>query len=254
MSIAIILDEPENPDNIGAAVRAMKNMGLKELRLVSPPADWNYEARKLAVGAADLLDKAKVFDSIHDALADRNLVVGTTRRLGNFRRAHLEFDDAIAKLKAGDEKGEKVAVLFGKESKGLSNESLRLCDWFATIPTSPAYPSLNLAQAVMVVCFSLFSGKVKTQGYQNWKVITKGEFENMMNAFNQALKVLEYRPAVSERIDRTFRDLMKRAGVLKSEAQMFLGLAKRIKDRAVPLHKDKPIRSRGPKRAKKDPA
>lgn len=251
MSIAIILDEPENPDNIGAAARSMKNMGLKEMRLVSPPENWLYHARTLAVGAADLLEKAQVYDTIQDALADRHLVIGTTRRLGNFRRAHIEFDDAMARVQAEHRSRRKAAVLFGKESKGLSNESLRLCDWFATIPTSPDYPSINLAQAVMIVCYSLFNGSVATQGYQKWAVVTKQEFEQMMSAFNDALRALEYKAPVAERIDHTFRDLVKRSGVLKPEAQMFLGLSRRICERSGSLYKNMPARVR---KTRKPPA
>lgn len=253
MSIAIVLDEPENSDNIGAVARSMKNMGIKELRLVSPPENWQTDARKLAVGAADLLDKAAVYTTIQDALSDRHLVIGTTRRLGNFRRAHIEFDDAMARVLAEHKSRRKAAVLFGKESKGLSNESLRLCDWFATIPTSPDYPSINLAQAVMIVCYSLFTGSVATQGYQNWKVVTKQEFEQMMTAFNYALKALEYRAPVAERIDHTFRDLVKRSGVLKPEAQMFLGLSRRICERSATLYKDMPARvKKAPRPRRKD--
>ncbi len=234
MAVAIILVEPENPDNIGATARAMKNMGLRDLRLVKPPADWRIKARKLAVGADPLLDKAKIFDSLKEAVADTVWVIGTTRREGGRRRAFLDFQEAVEKIRTvGTRK--TAAVVFGKESKGLSNEDLDVCDWFTTIPTDPGYPSINLAQAVMIVCFSLFTGRVKTAGYEKLEhVSTKEAFEDILESFNKAVTALEYKPEVAQRIDRTFRALLKRQGLLKSEGAMIKGLSRRIVERTYP--------------------
>jgi tRNA/rRNA methyltransferase len=238
VSIAIVLDEPENPDNIGAAMRAMRNMGLSDLRLVNPPLDWKKKASVMAVGTAPFLNKAKVFTSLKEAISDIYYVVATTRRQGNFRRAFIDFDEAMENVRElGAER--KAAVVFGKESKGLSNESLRECDWYTTFPTSADYPSINLAQAVMLVCFSIYSGKSKGKSYDDFRRVSKKEFESVMKKFNEAIKALEYKPLIAERIDVTFRDIVKRSGLLESEGRMIKGLSRRILERTRPLYLDK---------------
>jgi len=233
----IILNEPENPDNIGATARAMKNMGFKDLRLVKPPADWREKASKMAVWADDLLSSAKVYDSLKEAISDMSLVIGTTRREGGRRRAFIDFDKALQK--AGGVSGrKKAAFLFGKESKGLSNEDLSMCDFYTTLPADSGYPSINLAQSVMIVCFSihaLLEGLNREIRQANLQYVNKEEFESVMKAFSGAVEKLEYKPEIAKRIDFTFRGLLKRGGMLKSEGQMIKGLSRRICDRAVPI-------------------
>lgn len=233
MGVAIVLVEPEVPDNIGATARAMKNMGLKDLRLVKPPEGWREKARKLAVGADPFLDEARIFKSLREAVADTVWVIGTTRRQGGRRRAFLEFQTAIEKLREVSA-NKTAAIIFGKESKGLSNEDLNVCDWFTTLPTGEEYPSINLAQAVMIVCFSLFTGRVKAEGYEKWEHVSKDQFESVMTSFMKAVEALEYKPEISRRIDATFRALLKRQGLLKSEGEMIKGLSRRIVERTVP--------------------
>lgn len=235
MSVAIVLVEPEIADNIGATARAMKNMGLTDLRLVNPRAGWREKARTLAVGAAPFLDEAKVFTSLKEAVSDAVWVVGTTRRQGGRRRAFLEFPDAMEKLRAAGA-GKTAAVVFGRESKGLLNEELQVCDWFTTIPTSEDFPSINLAQAVMLVCFSLFTGCVKADGYEKVEHVSKEEFEKVMARFIEAVTALEYKPDIIRRIDVTFRSLLKRQGLLKSEGEMIKGLSRRILERTEPKY------------------
>src|SRR4029079_19658477 len=132
MPVSIVLVEPENPDNIGAVARAMMNMDLADLRLVKPPAKWKEKAKKMAVHAFPLLAHAKVFDSLKEALADVHFVIGTTRRQGGRRRAFLVIDDGMGRCRHVAKK-RNASVVFGKESKGLSNSDLDLCDWFTTI-------------------------------------------------------------------------------------------------------------------------
>ncbi len=234
-NIIVILAYPENPDNIGAVARAIKNMGFETLRLVTPPARWRIRGRKMAMSASDILKKAQVFRSLKDAAADISVLVGTTRRHGKERGTFLAFDKAIGKIQRESLKG-NVGIVFGCESKGLSNEYIRLCDYQMTIPTGRAYPSLNLAQAVMVVLFSI-SGKRSLLGQESraeGKPLKKKEVELTLMCFEEALRSLGYREGGANllpRILQTTRDLIKRSGLWEREAQMIKGLSRRITEK-----------------------
>lgn len=232
-TISIILVEPENPDNIGSAARAMKNMGFSDFRLVSPPKSWLRKAKKMAVNASDILANAQVFDSLEEAVADLHVLVGTTRRYGPMRGTFQPWEPMLKKIKKLSSKG-GIGILFGKESKGLGNDSLRLCDWVTTIPANPEYPSLNLAQAVLVTCYELsrFLKTDKTVYDTDMVFVSKEEMLGVLDWFEKALRALKYEEAekskITDRIVLVFHRLLKRSGLLESEAQMFRGLSRRI--------------------------
>lgn len=234
-NLAIILVSPENPDNIGAVARAVKNMDFSDLRLVAPPKLWRTKAKKLAMSADDILKKGKVYGSLQDAIRDLGLVIGTTRRSGGQRGTFLSFDRAISKARAGS-CSRKVGVVFGRESKGLANEDSALCDHLVTIPTGTAYPSLNLAQAVMVMLFALSRDRGPEKGETNERILNKKEIEVTIGHFEEALKALGYQKGGADllpRILRTFRGLVKRSGFLEPEAQMIKGLSRRIREKVL---------------------
>lgn len=231
--IAIVLVEPENADNIGAVARAMKNMGISDLRLVNPPVNWKERGKVLAMSAQDTLGKAKLYTGLKEAVGDCHLVVGTTRRSGVRRSEFWDFDEAIENLAALG-KSKKTAILFGKESKGLSNADLALCDKKIMIPSHNGYPSLNLAQAVMVICFSLFKNRGSKNGTEKLETVSKKEMLAALSRIEKALTVLGYDEGnndVRGRIMATFQGLALRSGLLPKEAQMFHGLARRIIDK-----------------------
>jgi len=241
--IAIILVSPENPDNIGAAARAIKNMGFADLRLVNPPRNWRTKAKKMAVSAEDILKKGNTYASLQDAIQDLELVIGTTRRSGGQRGTFLPFDKAVSKVR-GSSHSRKVGVVFGRESKGLANEDNALCDHLVTIPTGPSYPSLNLAQAVMVVLFALSWERDVKEAIPSARVLNKKEIEVTIAHFEEALKVLGYRKGGADllpRILRTLRGLIKRGGLLEPEAQMIKGLSRKIREKILncPHHADR---------------
>ena len=153
-SIAIVLARPGHPGNVGAAARAMKNMGLADLRLVAPRRYSRAAARAMAAGAGDVLAAARLFPNLQEALADCVLAVGFTARardLSHPGRAWRELaPDVVEQARAGP-----VALVFGNETNGLSNAELLACQRLATIPANPAYASLNLAAAVQVACYEL---------------------------------------------------------------------------------------------------
>lgn len=157
MDFSIILVDPARPGNIGAAARAMNTMGFSDLRLVSnrgPSLLSAPEARAFAHGSTNILDHATVFPALRDALTDRDLTVGTTaRRRG--KRDDYYPPDALRDMLCQGTRGVRIALVFGREESGLSNDELDLCQITTAIPMRKAYPSLNLAQAVMVYCYAL---------------------------------------------------------------------------------------------------
>jgi len=153
-NIQIVLVRPTRPGNIGAAARAIKNMGLSTLVLVQPVDPLSSDSYTLAYGAHDVLEEAKVFKMLPLALARCRYVVGTTARThkGYGKPASLMH---VAPKILERAKKQRVAILFGPESSGLANDEIALCQSLVTIPTAKAHTSLNLAQAVMVVAYEL---------------------------------------------------------------------------------------------------
>ncbi len=153
-NIRIVLVGTTHPGNIGAAARAMKTMGLTQLYLVNPTHYPNAEATSRASGADDLLAEAKVCNSLDEALRGCCYVVGSSARIRSIPLPQLEAREAAAAciVEAG---GHNVAVLFGRERYGLTNEEIQRCHQLVQIPCDSAYSSLNLAQAVQLICYEL---------------------------------------------------------------------------------------------------
>lgn len=153
-NIAIILNRPRYPENIGAAARAMRNMGVSQLVVVDPQNCDVSRILKMATHAAiEVVEQMQVYEDLQAALGPFNFVVGTTARLGGQRQLVGSAAGLAQKLAPISEKN-RVGVLFGPEDRGLTNEDIRLCHELVNIPTAE-FSSLNLAQAVMVVCYEL---------------------------------------------------------------------------------------------------
>ncbi|SUT86406.1 tRNA/rRNA methyltransferase [Actinobacillus ureae] len=152
--IQIILIETSLPTNIGSAARAMKTMGLSNLRLVSPLNPIDEQAQALAAGAKDVLDNAQIFDSFEQAIADCQLVIGTSARLRHLQNSLIEPRDC-GKLAVERAEQGKVAIVFGRERVGLTNEELLKCHYHLNFPTNPDYGSLNLAMAVQLASYEV---------------------------------------------------------------------------------------------------
>ena len=150
---AVILVEPQLAENIGMTARAMANFGLSELRLVNPKNGWPKKGvREAASGATHVLDRATIFGSVAEAIADCTYVLATTaRERGQMKRVFAP-EEAMGELVARD--GQRTAVMFGRERVGLTNDEVSLADAIITFPVSPDFPSLNLAQAVLLVGYA----------------------------------------------------------------------------------------------------
>ena len=153
LKVRVVLVEPSHPGNIGGAARAMKTMGFGDLALVRPKRFPDPQAEWRAAGATDVLRAARVFDSVDEAVADCGLVAGTSARQ---RRIPLPIDTAADFAARVASTSASLAVLFGREDSGLTNDELERCTRHVVIPAHPGYASLNLAMAVQVVCYELF--------------------------------------------------------------------------------------------------
>jgi tRNA/rRNA methyltransferase len=153
----VILVEPQLGDNIGATARAMGNFGLSELRLVKPRDGWpNPRAWVAASGADRILDEAKLFDTVEAAIADCTFLLATTARAHDQAKPVVSPEEGATLMAPRIAGGERVAVLFGRERYGLENPEIALADRIVTLPVNPAFASLNLAQAVLVIAYEWF--------------------------------------------------------------------------------------------------
>lgn len=153
-NIRIVLVETFHPGNIGAAARALKNMGLAQLWLVNPREFPSEEAESRAAGAKDLLQNARVVGSVEEAIADCQLVVGTSARERSYDLPLQDLETAAAQIWEEAQEGQ-IAILFGRETMGLNNREMLLCNRHLFIDANPDYPVLNVAQAIQLVCYEL---------------------------------------------------------------------------------------------------
>jgi tRNA/rRNA methyltransferase len=153
----VVLVEPQLGENIGAAARAMANFGLARLRLVRPRQAWpNGKARMMAAGADRILEGAALFDTLEAAIADCNFVLATTARAHDQAKPVVGPAEAAAQMAPRIAAGATVAIVFGRERNGLENDEVALADCIITMPVNPAFASLNLAQAVVIVAYEWF--------------------------------------------------------------------------------------------------
>ena len=154
--VVVVLVETTDAVNVGSVVRAMANTGFLRLRLVSPVGFDTWQVVGVAHYTQHILEAAQRFDSLTDAVADAQFVVGLTGRHHRVERNALPFQSAMDRVAEAAKQGQQVAVVFGREDWGMSNAMLDACHAVTTIPTNPAYPSLNLAQATLLVLYQLF--------------------------------------------------------------------------------------------------
>jgi len=153
----VVLVEPQLGENIGAAARAMANFGLSRLRLVAPRQPWpNAKARMMAAGADRVLDAAELYDSLTAAIADCSFVFAATARAHDQAKPVVGAAEAATLMAPRVAAGERIAVVFGRERNGLENDEVALADRILTLPVNPAFASLNLAQAVVIVGYEWF--------------------------------------------------------------------------------------------------
>jgi len=241
-NLRIVLVAPRNPLNIGAAARAMSNFGVMRLRVVNP-YDAAFRGARSAVGAAGLLAKAEQYEGVAEAIADCELVVGTTvagRRDLQHRLLRLEDGGRAIKrqLKTG-----RVALLFGSERYGLSNEELSHCHWLMRIPTREEHGSMNLGQAVAVCLYELVRGRKTTTAKAAVKKKktppTSAEIERLTQVLLGVLRVSGYVKPQAVAAEETLRRLVRRMDLNANDAEVLLGMMRQTAWKLGAKEKDK---------------
>jgi tRNA/rRNA methyltransferase len=224
--VRVVLSRPSHPGNIGSAARAMKTMGFGDLRLVAPKAFPHPEAEALASGALDVLRNARVFETLEQALADAVLAVGFSARGRDLSHPPRALREA-APLLVSAAAAAPVALVFGNETFGLTNEELARCQWLAVIPANPAYASLNLAAAVQVACYEIATTAAAfTPPLEPERTpATVEEVEAFFAHLERAMVASGFLdPAMPKRLMERMRRLFARAGLEREEVRFLRGM------------------------------
>jgi tRNA/rRNA methyltransferase len=228
--LCVVLVGASNPLNIGAAARAMSNFGFLRLRVVNP-YDVAFREAKSAVGAASLLANAKEFKSLADAVADCTLVVGTSavrHRELQHRLRRLEYGARLIRKELATG---RVALVFGPERTGLSNDDLSYCHWLMNIPTREQHISMNLGQAVAVCLYELVRDAKKAAAAKETKEkrATAGEVERISDGLLEALQRSGYvKPIAATSTEERVRRSVRRLSLSSPDAELWLGMFRQI--------------------------
>ena len=226
--LRVVLVRTRNPLNIGAAARAMSNFGFLRLRVVNPYEVAWREARS-AVGAAELLASAEEFKNVAEAVADCALVVGTTAAGRRELQLPLKRLRDGASLVRKQLASSRVALLFGSEKTGLSNEDLSHCHWLMRIPTREQHPSVNLGQAVAICLYELARDRKALRQPEKQKPATAGEVERITGMLLDALQSSGYlKPRSAAPTQEKVRRLVRRLNLSAGDAEVWLGMLRQM--------------------------
>ncbi|MDX1503086.1 MAG: RNA methyltransferase [Thermoanaerobaculia bacterium] len=226
--LAVVLVRPTEEGNVGAAARAMANMGLERLILVEPAVTIGEVARARAVGAGHLLDGTERAPDLARALAPFRRVVGTTSARERADAAPRITARELPGVLAADPPGTPTALVFGPERSGLTTEELARCSPLVTIPTRPVQPTLNLAQAVLVVAYELALAETSGEGADAPEPATWEEVEGLFAHLERVLPEIGF--ARDDTFAATLRDLRRlagRAGLTSREVRVLRGICRR---------------------------
>lgn len=229
--VRIVLSHPSHPGNIGSVARAMKTMGLQHLVLINPKRFPDPEAVALACGADDILAQARICGSMQEALAGTHFAMALTARRREFglpeSDARRGAERAIAEAQV-----HPVALVFGTEMSGLSNEEVQQCSHLVHIPANPAYSSLNLAQAVQLLCYELRMAAGASLGPSPYRPPPRADLDEVAKMFEHMERVLIdlqfLNPKVPKRLMPRLRRLFGRAELEREEVSILRGILQAI--------------------------
>jgi tRNA/rRNA methyltransferase len=243
---AIILSEPQLGENIGSCARAMANFGLSDLRLVKPRDGWpNPKAKAMAVGAAGLIEAARIYEDVPAAIGELQLVYASTARDRTMAKPVLTPTEAVRRLRDASAAGIPCGVLFGNERAGLTNDEVALTDCIITIPTDPGLSSVNLGQAVLLVAYEWFKSADVTPAEQiDHGAALPAPREELFRLFEHLEEELEksgflFPPGNRPGMIRNLRSILHRAQLTDQEVRTLRGVI-------VALTKGKHRNLRGP--------
>ncbi len=231
-----ILVRPQMGENIGAAARAMLNFGLERMRLVAPRDGWpNPAAAAMASGAGRVLDRAGLFADVAAAVADCDYVLATTARGRELVKPVMTPERAMAQARAMAAAGKRVGVLFGPERTGLENDDLLAANALVTVPVNPAFPSLNLAQCVLLTGYEwrrqgAAAPPPEVLNLAGGDLATRGEVERLAGHFEERLAAAGFffPPAKAAHMKANLRSMWARLGLTRAEVQTFHGMLRQI--------------------------
>ncbi len=227
-NVFVILNRPRYPENIGAAARAMRNMGFKQLIVVDPQNCDLTRVLKMATHAAiDVVEEMEIYEDLQTALGPLNYIVGTTARLGGQRQlagSAVSLATKLAPICANN----RVGLLFGPEDRGLTNEDIRLCHELVTIPTAE-FSSLNLAQAVMILCYELRRFNQPTGETFVPRLANRHELEGMYSQLKDVLVRISYiQPDNPDYFMNSIRHFGTRLKLRAKEVSIIRGIRRQI--------------------------
>ena len=233
-SVKIVLVGTTHPGNIGAAARAMKNMGIKNLSLVEPKEFPSDVAIYRSKAAKDILEHAQVFNTLEEAISDCELVIGTSARGRKVPWPILNPKEAAEEVSRSSSH-HKIAILFGREDRGLTNEELGLCNLHVNIPTDPDYSSLNLAQAVQILVYEIrqaILGEQEDKDYWDVELANNDQTELLINHMDELMQQVEFYDVDNPRkLLLRVRRFFKRSRIDVMETNIFRGLFATIQKR-----------------------
>jgi TrmH family RNA methyltransferase len=227
--VQIVLVETSHPGNIGATARAMKNMGLKQLVLVSPRCAIDETAIARASGALDILDRCRRVDSLPQAIADSQRVIGSSARPRSLGWPELDprqMAERVAEVPTGG----RASIVFGRERSGLSNEELKFCHYSVKIPTAPDYSSLNLAMAVQLLGYELFMklgrpDEAEAPRVPREPMASAAELEGYFEHLQQVLEATGFLdPGNPRQMMKRLRRLYQRVSLTRNEVNILRGI------------------------------
>ncbi|MDX1765072.1 MAG: RNA methyltransferase [bacterium] len=227
--IVIVLNRPIHPGNVGSVARAMKNMGLGNLRIVGGCDLTDDRARWMAVAAKEILDRTVVFQDLKEGVADCGLVIGTVPPdRPRFQQETYPAREMARRLRCRHP-DDPVAILFGPEDNGLSNRELDLCHEFVSIPSHPAYPSLNISHAVMVIAYEIYMAAEEDTSYSERPAAPVEQVEQMyLHLEYTLLKIGFLDPHNPLHIMRDLRRIFSRARLGEREVKIIRGMCRQI--------------------------
>ena len=227
LDVRVVLVEPLYEANVGYVARTMKNFGVKDLRVVNPVYKLGEVSRMFAAHATDVIDNAVVQGSLGEALSDIDISVGTTARLGesnrNVLRSTCDLETAAERIVSSNS---KAAFVLGRDTTGLSNEELRLCDLIVTIPASREYSTLNVSHAAAVIFYELFKANQKKRCSRRVcpdRQMTK-RLMDLFNGLAECSAMSSHRRTLAS---RAFHNLLSRSLITRRETSLLIGVFRR---------------------------